>query len=195
MPNSEPTLPRFTSEAAQRAGRHSVDALVQALDNLHACGRPLMGQYMVLGGPSERAVGGQGVVQFVRRSGANEECAIKFFTYAPAFEAERALYEDTALRAMMPATREIVSNSDDSVRCGAYVFPPCIVQERGESLEEWAKREDRDYITTLQVRSDLQWCTSALCSCAFPPRWHIRPRYSMACVRLHICAPTLSRLC
>ena len=33
-----------------------------------------------------------------------------------------------------------------------YKFPPCIIIERGESLEQWAKREeDRDFVTTLQV--------------------------------------------
>jgi hypothetical protein len=79
----------------------------------------------------------------------------------PAFERERELYEATELKKMMPATHAIVDNADGSVRASnGYQFPPCIIIERGESLEQWAKREnDRDFVTTLQVSA----CALSLC--------------------------------
>jgi hypothetical protein len=147
---NEPQLPAYTSVDAQKAGRHSTEALEQALDMHFRTGQPLLGSYEVLG-PNQRAAGGQGVVQFVRQLGSGEEFAIKFFTYEPAFEAERALYENSELRPMMPATREIISNKDGRNAIQGYTFPPCIVQERGESLEAWAQHEEADFITTLQV--------------------------------------------
>ena len=54
----------------------------------------------------------------------------------------------------MPATHAIVDNVDGSNKASnGYVFPPCIIIERGESLSEWAKREtNRDFVTTLQAR-------------------------------------------
>jgi hypothetical protein len=147
---NQPKLPAYTSVQAQEAGRHSVDALEQALDAHFRTGQPLIGSYEVLG-PNQRAAGGQGVVQFVRQLGSGEEFAIKFFTYEPAFEAERVLYENPELRPMMPATREIIENKDGRNAIQGYTFPPCIVQERGESLEAWAQHEEADFITTLQV--------------------------------------------
>ena len=66
---------------------------------------------------------------------------------------ERALYNDTTLKSMMAATHEIVANEDGYLTVNGFVFPPCIVLERGESLETWALREDRDFVTTLQVRA------------------------------------------
>jgi hypothetical protein len=146
----EQQLPAYTSIDAQQAGRHSADALEQALDMHYRSGQPLLGSYEVLG-PNQRAAGGQGVVQFVRQMGSGEEFAIKFFTHEPAFEAERVLYENSELRPMMPATREIISNKDGRNSIQGYTFPPCIVQERGESLEAWAEHEDPDFITVLQV--------------------------------------------
>ena len=55
---------------------------------------------------------------------------------------------------MMPATKAIVDNRNGQVKASTgYVFPPCIIIERGESLDQWAKREaQRDFVTTLQVR-------------------------------------------
>ena len=79
----------------------------------------------------------------------------RFYTWRSAFERERALYEDAALRPMMPATHAIVANADGALKArSGYVWPPCIIIERGESLEQWDKRyAGRDFITTLQVRA------------------------------------------
>lgn len=83
-----------------------------------------------------------------------EEFAVKFYAGRSAFERERRLYMDPALRPMMPATRAVIGNYNGAVRGPhGYRFPPCIIIEKGESLKEWARREARpDFVTTMQVR-------------------------------------------
>jgi hypothetical protein len=86
---------------------------------------------------------------------SGEKFAVKFYAVRNAFERERLLYMDPALRPMMPATRALIGNYNGAV-CGpnGYRFPPCIIIEKGESLKEWARREAQpDFITTMQVRS------------------------------------------
>lgn len=78
-----------------------------------------------------------------------------------AFERERDLYRDATLRAMMPATHAIIDNDalsqplrdDATTRApNGMLWPPCIIIERGESLDEWARRETPDFITVMQAR-------------------------------------------
>ena len=76
-----------------------------------------------------------------------------------AFERERELYRDPTLRAMMPATHAIIDNDASQLDGGeplrapnGMVWPPCIIIERGESLDEWARRETPDFITVMQAR-------------------------------------------
>jgi hypothetical protein len=46
---------------------------------------------------------------------------------------------------MMPATHEVYDNADGALRGpGGYAFPPFIVIERGEPLDEWTVRMRRD---------------------------------------------------
>lgn len=134
--------------------KHPLDVLEDALDWMSASGRPFLGQYTVLPA-SERRRGGQGVVQFVRSRASGEEFAVKFYAARTSFERERALYMDASLRSMMPATRAFIGNYNGAVSGpNGYVFPPCIIIERGESLKEWAKRESAtDFITNMQVRA------------------------------------------
>lgn len=104
----------------------------------------------------ERRSGGQGLVQFVRAVNSEEAFAVKFFFKSAAFDAEVALYQDPVLRGMMPATRGFVGNdARDVCAASGYAWPPCIIIERGESLQEWRKRENEDFITTLQVQAHL----------------------------------------
>jgi hypothetical protein len=114
---------------------------------------PYVGRYLMKSSV-ERMAGGQGVVQFARAVNEDTwEYAIKFYTQFDAFARERDLYMDPTLREMMPATQQIISNEDQSIQMpgGAYVFPPCIVIEKGESLDVWASREQHDFVTILQV--------------------------------------------
>jgi hypothetical protein len=66
--------------------------------------------------------------------------------------AQVSLYQVPTLRSMMPAIKGFVGNEERDVRSArGYEWPPCIIIERGESLQEWAVREEHDFITILQV--------------------------------------------
>ena len=48
---------------------------------------------------------------------------------------------------------QVLSNEDGALRSpSGYVFPPAIVLERGESLDEFARNVDYEFITIMQVR-------------------------------------------
>lgn len=80
--------------------------LDDVLNGMHARGEVLMGVYEFLGASSRRH-GGQGVVQFVRRTQNGAEHAIKFFSDRRAFSRELELYKNPTLRAMMPAVSAV----------------------------------------------------------------------------------------
>jgi serine/threonine protein kinase len=91
-------------------------------------------------------------MQFARGWHDGEDYAIKFFTVREAFEREDALYSNAVLRDMMPAVKLIEANADGGLRSASgWPFPPCIVIERGESLDKWAERLRPDFPTILQV--------------------------------------------
>lgn len=52
----------------------------------------------------------------------------------------------------MPATLAIESNEARSQRLRDYAFPPCIIIEKGQSLNEWAHANRCDFVTIFQVR-------------------------------------------
>ena len=71
------------------------------------------------------------------------------------------------LRDMMPAVRMIEPNSDGHVRSrSGWPYPPCIVIERGESLDKWAERLKPDFPTILQVSAPRRHLQR---SSAYPP--------------------------
>ena len=64
-----------------------------------------------------------------------------------------------ALRSMMPAIKGFVGNEAHNARSASgYEWPPCIIIERGESLQEWAQREQHDFVTILQVGANTHAC-------------------------------------
>jgi hypothetical protein len=94
--------------------------------------------------------------QFARGVHDGQDYAIKYFTRPVAFEREAALYSNPVLRDMMPAIREMEANSDGAIcSSSGWPFPPCIIIERGESLDKWAERLKPDFVTILQVLSAL----------------------------------------
>lgn len=122
------------------------------LDHLRHTSELFLGRYVVLS-VHERREGGQGVVQFMRSALSEEAVAVKFFLSRSAFEQETALYSNEVLKGMMPATREVVGNTDGvAVSSRGYQWPPFIVLEKGESLQEWAQREEARYSTIMDVR-------------------------------------------
>jgi hypothetical protein len=127
------------------------EALERTLDDMRRKRHLLFGKYVILGG-CERRGGGQGLVQFVHDASRTQlSYAVKFFTNSAAFEHECTLYADETLRAMMAATREVGDNADAChTMSDGRPFPPYIVIERGEPLDEWTVR-----MRTLSGQSEL----------------------------------------
>jgi hypothetical protein len=95
-----------TAAAQASAG----DRLNDVLDGLRAQRQLLFGRYTV-SRSLERRAGGQGCVQFVHDPSSLAAYAVKFFFDRAAFERERALYADRALRGMMAATHKVCDTS------------------------------------------------------------------------------------
>ena len=111
-----------------------------------------LGKYTVLPW-TERREGGQGVVQFMRSKRSDVAVAVKFFLSRTAYDAELELYRVDVLRGMMPEVQLTVANGDAAERSSrGYAWPPCIVLEMGESLQEWKARTRPAFSTILDVR-------------------------------------------
>lgn len=95
------------------------------------------------------------MVQFATDKHRKEEVAIKFFLSRAAFTTESKLYTaDSPLRQFLPEIRGIIGNADGEVVDGnGRALPPCIVMEKGESLDRWSMRNRRgmDQFTCMQV--------------------------------------------
>jgi hypothetical protein len=84
------------------------------------------------------------------------EAAIKFYLNREAFDIEKQLYLSTVVQARMPATLAVESNDDGRWRMPTgYRFPPFVIIERGQSMDEWAHKNKPDFITIMQVRAQL----------------------------------------
>lgn len=69
-----------------------------------------------------------------------------------AFKREAQLYANPAFKELMPATLAIAANDDGGERMRGYAWPPCIIIEKGQSLNEWAHANRSDFVTIFQVR-------------------------------------------
>lgn len=104
-----------------------------------------------------RAGAGQALVQFaVDAANTQMEFALKFFVRGDAFQQEAVHYQDVSspFRTLLPPCRSIVANSDGLFVDGfGRAMPPCIVVERGESLDMWMQRSKQgiDPFTCMQV--------------------------------------------
>lgn len=119
------------------------------------------------------------MIQFATDRQTERRWAIKFFLSARGFADEAALYRDpgSPLGPFLPLVRNITGTDDSNPLAPAadaltgYIadshgrpLPPCIVMERGESLDIWRMRNAQDGIdvfTALQVRTA---CT-LICTC------------------------------
>ena len=100
---------------------------------------------------------GQAVVQVVEDSRTHVQYAMKFYLSPNAFRDEKALYEDSSqpLGRFLPEVHRIVDSGSELVDCRGTSLPPCIVMEKGESLDVWAAStgDGLDMVTGLQVRA------------------------------------------
>jgi hypothetical protein len=83
---------------------------------------------------------------------------VQFYTQREIFNLELQLYSDPTLQQLMPARHEVLPNEDGAIRSPSGLrFPPCIVLERGESLDEFARNVDYAFITVMQARGRVCW--------------------------------------
>ena len=81
------------------------------------------------------------------------QAAIKLYLDRKAFARERELYAQSKLKTMMPATLAVEDNLSGEVATPyGYTFPPFVIIECGQSLDEWARdTANKDFITIFQV--------------------------------------------
>lgn len=101
---------------------------------------------------------GQAVVQVAEERRSTDQYAIKFFLSATAFQQEKNLYldESAPLGKFLPKLHSIREAEDRFKDSRGDNMPPCIVVEKGESLEHWievACGSKLDTFTGLQVDS------------------------------------------
>ena len=138
--------------AGEMTSKQQRERLVTELDHMRRHDELFLGQYAVLPW-TERREGGQGVVQFMRSTRTDEAVAVKFFLSRTALETELELYDVEVLRSMMPAVKHEVRNADKAERNSrGYPWPPCIVLEKGESLQEWKAKTQPAFSTIVDVR-------------------------------------------
>eukprot|EP00892_Ulva_mutabilis_P006501 jgi/Ulvmu1/4222/UM019_0201.1 len=78
--------------------------------------------------------------------------AVKFFLSRRAFDTELQLYKVDVLRSMMPPIQMEVGNADGAARNSrGYPWPPCIVLEKGESLQEWKAKTQPEFSTIVDA--------------------------------------------
>ena len=81
------------------------------------------------------------------------QAAIKFYMDKSAFQRERALYNEAQLKPVMPATLAAEDNASGTISTPyGYTFPPFVIIECGQSLNEWSRdNANKDFITVFQV--------------------------------------------
>ena len=105
-----------------------------------------------------------------RSQGDRLEYAIKFFLSRGAFDFELALYGTgcggaaaSPLAQFLPQVRNVEANDDHALLDpSGHPLPPCIVMERGESLDMWSERATPDRYQAFGVRAP------CICSCMLP---------------------------
>ena len=149
-----PTSYNTSLEADHLPFMQKKHTLGRELDYMRQSDERFLGQFAVLPW-TERREGGQGVVQIMRSVRQEEFVAVKFFLSRTAFDAELELYRVEALRNMMPEIKMEVSNNESSAierNSRGYPWPPCIVLEKGESLQEWKAKTRPAFSTIVDVR-------------------------------------------
>ena len=92
------------------------------------------------------------MVQYAQGINSNRAYSIKFCVIPSSFNVERLLYADPALKESLPRVADMCPNEDGAaVDARGHPLPPCIVMERGESLDEWAIRCEPETPLTIEV--------------------------------------------
>ncbi|NJR42367.1 MAG: hypothetical protein HC767_06605 [Akkermansiaceae bacterium] len=63
------------------------------------------------------------------------------------------MYRNSPLGKLLPRLEGIIDNADGAlVDPAGHKLPPCIIMERGESLDEWSRRRKPDMWAAMPVR-------------------------------------------
>ena len=104
---------------------------------------------------------GQAVVQFARGTRDQGQYALKFFVLPEDYRAEVAMYRNAPLGRLLPRLESCIENCDGAlVDPSGHRLPPCIIMERGESLDEWSNRRRPDMWAAMPVRRPSACCFS-----------------------------------
>lgn len=97
---------------------------------------------------------GQAIVQFARSAteGCQKSFALKFFLKEKDFESEKSIYRNSPIGKLLPMLAGLVEDGQLSDPEG-HALPPCIIMERGESLNEWCQRRKPDIWGVMPVRA------------------------------------------
>lgn len=95
---------------------------------------------------------GQAVVQFAQDKDDKGMYAIKFFISPRDFVSEMAIYNGSPLGKLLPRLEGMYANEDGALKDPhGHRLPPCIIMERGESLDEWSGRRKPDIWAAMPV--------------------------------------------
>lgn len=103
---------------------------------------------------SLRCHAGQAIVQIARHHINGQEYAIKFFLSRSVYAAEAALYQHTSpLSPFLPQLRGLEDNANGTMAdAHGDALPPCIIMEKGESLDIFCQRRKPDRGQAYSVR-------------------------------------------
>lgn len=125
-------------------------------------------------------------MQIVRERMSTQEFAAKFFMSRSAFEAEAQLYlHESPLKQFMPHVRAMHDNADKQlVDLRGVPLPPCIVMEKGESLDIFCDRSKPDQAQAYSV------CPPGHCHASFILGAHVALcRLCMSAIHCHAHCP------
>ena len=80
--------------------------------------------------------------------------AVKFFRLRSAFDTHRAVCRTPELEAVFPRVHAALNPEEAAAElrdAAGRPLPPCIVMERGESLNEWSQRAKPDVFQAVAV--------------------------------------------
>jgi hypothetical protein len=103
-------------------------------------------------GNSNSVHAGQAIVQFARSATEGSQK-----TYALKFESEKSIYRNSPIGKLLPMLAGLVEDGQLQDERG-HPLPPCIIMERGESLNEWCQRRKPDIWGVMPVRLSFITC-------------------------------------
>ena len=124
------------------------------------------------------------MVAFARSTRDQGQYALKFFVMPQDFTSEVDVYSNSPLGKLLPRLEGIIDNKDGNLLDpSGNKLPPCLIMERGESLDEWSRRRKPDMWAAMPVRAPLPLRMQFLSSL------HAQPMHRSSLYRTAIAVP------